>query len=244
MGYNIFNTKEVSEVFNRKLNDFRDSLENAISKGENITFADNDISYVLKLQHDRIAQKGLDLDYDIYSRDENRNKFIAGSNWQDAHYLSTGCFNWSGIKRKVRKGGKNLYSDDRKSVVYETITDVLTGIHPDDDPYCCPSCGAVSTVAELQNGCPYCGTRFKMDDLFPKVTSYYFLDDPGMTSKEFKKGYFTSYALTLIVTFILCAILRKSIVYYIAFAIGNFVMAYIESLKIYISHCIMERQIT
>ena len=174
MGYLFFHTREVSGVFNRKLNAFKASLGNAIGKGENIIFADHDITYLLKLQHDRITRKGLEFDYETYSRDEGKNQFTAGSYWQDAHYESTVCFHSCGIKRSVKKDGKKKYSDDRKCVLYETITDVVTGAHPDHDPFCCPNCGAVSTVADLQNGCPHCGTRFQMDDLFPKVTSYYF----------------------------------------------------------------------
>ena len=228
MGYNLFNIKEVSGAFSSKLNEFRASLGAAVGKGKNITFADNDITYTLKLQHDRLSKKGLELDYDIYSRDEGKNKFIAGSSWRDAHYESTVCFNQSGIKRKVRKGGKIRYKDDHKSVLYETITDVITGTHPDNDPFCCPNCGAVSTVAELRNGCAHCGTMFQMDDLFPKVTSYYFLDIPGMTKKEFMSGYMVSYAITVIALFILCLVFNNSIGYYIGAAIGGLFLAYVH----------------
>ncbi|MBR4759519.1 MAG: zinc ribbon domain-containing protein [Lachnospiraceae bacterium] len=213
MGYNLFNIVEVPKTFNRKLNDFRSSLAAAISEGKDITFADNDITYALKLQHDRLTEKGLRLDYDVYSRGENEHngKFIAGSNWKDAHYESTVCFSRFGIKRKVKKDGKIRYSDDVKSVLYETITDVVTGAHPDNDPFCCPSCGAISTVAGLQNGCEYCGTRFQMDDLFPKVTSYYFLEEPGMTKGEFKSGYLKFYLGTIIVTYLLGCILNGAV---------------------------------
>ncbi|EWM52223.1 hypothetical protein [Ruminococcus flavefaciens] len=227
MGYNLFNVKEVSGVFNSKLNDFRASLGSAVCKGKNITFADNDITYMLKLQHERLSKKGLELDYDIYSRDDNKNKFMTGSNWRDTHYESTVCFNQSGIKRKVRKDGKIKYKDDHKSVLYETITDVVTGTHPDNDPICCPNCGALSTVAGLQNGCSHCRTKFQMDDLFPKVTSYYFLDSPGMTKEEFRSGYLISYTITLIAMFILCLVLRKGIGSYIVSAIASIVLAYI-----------------
>ena len=211
MGYNFFKIVEVPQVFNRKLKDFRASLGAAINTGKNIPFSDSDISYVLKLQHERIEKKGLELNYDIYSRDENRNRFIAGSNWRDAHYASTVCFNSCGIKRIVKKDGDIRYCDDRKSVIYETITDVVQGIHPDNDPFCCPNCGSVSTVAGLQNGCSYCGTRFKMDELFPKITAYYFLDDAGMTKKEFASGYFKFYAVTLVVLYALGCILNGKI---------------------------------
>ena len=70
MGYNFFKTKDVSNIFNIKLNEFKASLGTAICKGKNIPFADNDITYMLKLQHDRVSKKGLELEYDIYSRDE------------------------------------------------------------------------------------------------------------------------------------------------------------------------------
>ena len=226
MGYNIFNITEVSNSVNKKLHDFRVSLGAAISRGMNITFADNDISYLLKLQHNRIAEKGLEIEYDIYQRDAERKQFISGSNWRDAHYESTVCFNPCGIKRNVKKGGKTRYRDDRKSVLYETITDVITGSHPDNDVFCCPNCGAISTIAGLQNGCEYCGTRFQMDDLFPKVTSYYFLDDPGMTKDEFKKGYLTALAITVIGMLTLCLIFNRSIGYYIGFALLSVPMAY------------------
>ena len=227
MGYNFFNIKEVPRAYNFKLNDFKALLGTAISKGSSIPFADNDITYTLKLQYDRLARKGLELNYELYSRDNNRNKFIAGSSWRDAHYESTVCFNQCGIKRKVTKGGKTRYKDDHKSVLYETITDVVTGTRPDNDTFTCPNCGSISTVAELQNGCSHCGTRFHMDDLFPKVSSYYFLDTPGMTAKEFRSGYLLSYAITLIAMYILCFILNNGIGYYIGFTIGSFVMAYI-----------------
>ncbi len=208
MGYNFFQIKEVSDVFNRKLFEFRASLGMAINKEKTIPFADKDITSLLELQHDRIVDKGLELDYDIYIRDENNKKFIAGSNWRDAHYESTVCFNSCGIKRTVKKDGKIRYSDDKKSVVYETITDVVNGVHPDNDPYYCPGCGGVSTVAALQNGCPYCGSRFQMDDLFPKITSYYFMDDPGMTKKEFLSGYLKVYGICLVSMYLLACILN------------------------------------
>ena len=226
MGYNLFNIKEVPSVYNSKLIDFRESLGDAVCSGKNITFADNDITYILKLQHDRISSKGLELSYDIYSRDNNKNQFIAGSNWRDAHYESTVCFEQCGIKRKVKKDGKNKYSDNRRSVLYETITDTVTGTHTDNDPVSCPNCGAVSTVAGLRNGCSYCGTRFQMSDLFPKVTSYYFLDTPGMTKKEFRSEYLVSYIITLIAMYIICFFSHKGIGYYIGFTIGSIAIAY------------------
>ena len=103
------------------------------------------------------------------------------------------------------------YKDDRKSVFYGTITDVVTGTHPDNDPYSCPNSGVVSTIAALQNGCSYCGTRLKMDELFPKITSYYFLEDAHMTKKEFLTGFLKFYPFTAIGIYIMCCILKGDV---------------------------------
>ena len=211
MGYNLFNIKYVPEVLNNKLNEFCTSVGAAISKGVNIPFADSDVSYVLKLQNDRLRMKGVDLEYNIYPRDPSDTNFTAGSEWRDAHYYSAVCNNRCGIKRIVKRGGNVSFKDDKRTFLYMTITDVLNGVHPDNDPYSCPNCGSVSTVAGLQNGCSYCGTRFRMDELFPKITSYYALEEPGMTGKEFKDGFFKVYPITVIVTYILGCILRPDV---------------------------------
>ena len=185
MGYSFFKITKLKENFRLKLNNFVNSLGPAISDGRSIPFADNDISYVLKLQHDRIKEKGLDLDMEIYDRDKEHNATV-GSEWKDAHYESYVCNEQLGIKRKFTRDGKKIYSDNIRSVFYATITDVTTGIHPDDETISCPNCGSVSTVAQIQGGCPYCGTVYKMDDLFPKVTGYYSLEDVGIAGDEHK----------------------------------------------------------
>lgn len=202
MGYNFFKITQLKESFRLKLNNFVNSLGSAIGDGKNIPFADNDISYVLKLQHDRIKEKGLNLEMEIYDRDKEHNATV-GSEWKDAHYESYVCNEQLGIKRKFTKDGKKIYSDNIRSVFYTTITDVTTGIHPDDESISCPNCGSVSTIAQIQGGCPYCGTVYKMDDLFPKVTGYYSLEDVGITGNEHKAGMI----LTVIITGLVFALI-------------------------------------
>ena len=209
MGF--FNIQELTGPFKKKLLDFRSSIGEAIRQGTEIPFADKDINYSLKLQNERLKEKGIDLETKIYDRDKDANKYLSGRKWKDSHYESTMCYSWCGIKRVVKKDGKWCFSDDRKSVIYETVTDVVSGAHPDNDPVNCPNCGMVSTVAALQNGCAYCGTRFQMDDLFPKVSSFYFLDDVGMSKKEFRQGYVIFYFIAVISLYALCCVLRGDV---------------------------------
>ena len=202
LGYNFFKITQLKENFRQKLNTFVGSLGSAISDGKKISFADNDISYVLQLQHDRIKEKGLNLEMEIYDRDTKTNATV-GSEWKDEHYESYVCNEQLGIKRKFTRDGKKIDADNKKSVLYTTITDVTTGIHPDDETISCPNCGSVSTIARIQGGCPYCGTVYKMDDLFPKVTSYYSLEDVGIAGDEHK----TSMRLVVIITGIIFALI-------------------------------------
>ncbi|MBP1584083.1 MAG: hypothetical protein ILP17_00105 [Lachnospiraceae bacterium] len=207
----IFDIRDITGNNLKKLLDFKNSIGEAVRYGKEIPFADKDINYSLKLQNERLKEKGIDLETGIYNRDKDGNKFLAGRNWSDAHYHSTMCFSWCGIKRVVKKDGRRRYADDRKTVIYETVTDVVNGVHPDNDPVNCPNCGTVSTIAGLENGCPYCGTRFQMDDLFPKVSSYYFLDDVGMSKKEFLHGYLIFYFITIFLMYAIACIIRSDV---------------------------------
>lgn len=201
MGYSFFNIQKAKDSYNRKMKAFQSSLGASVCNGEDISFADNDISYILKLQHERIKEKGLTMDYEIYSRDETRNDFIVGSTWKDKHYESLVCSHQCGVKRTVKNNGRKCYKDNRKTIIYETITDVLTDSHPDDELVSCPNCGNVSKIAELTEGCPHCNTKYKMDDLFPKITSYYFIDDIGLAGSEGKNG--------ILISTIIAAILHE-----------------------------------
>ena len=225
MGYNFFNIKPVKESFNKKLNEFIFSLGPAITEGKDIPFADNDITYTLKLQHERLREKGLDMDYEVYTTNKDMKDFIEGSNWRDARFESAVCFRSVGVKRQVRKNGNRIFKDKRRSIIYETVSDVLTGAHPDDVTVCCPNCGGISKISELQNGCEYCGTKYKMDDLFPRVTDYYFLDDFGLEEDEFKRNLFITMGACALFIFFGNLILHHELFFNIPGLIGLLIMA-------------------
>ena len=201
MGYNLRVT-ELKENFKQKLNSFVRSLGPAICEGKKIPFADNDVSYALELQHKRIKEKGLDMTFEVYDRDTGTDASV-GSEWRDARYESFVCHEQYGVNRKIVKDGKVLFSDRRKNIIYTTITDVISGVHPDNESVSCPNCGNVSTLAQIQGGCPYCGTMYKMDDLFPKVTGYYFLEDVAPSRKEHTLGIWLFILAGIVTTFML-----------------------------------------
>ena len=188
MGKNYFQAIPLKDSYQKKLREFTASLGNAIGKGETIPLVDNDLAYTLNLQNERIKEKGLEIDYEAYARNED-NRFFDIADWKDKHYASRVGFGVYGVKRTLKRDGKIIYKDKLRNDFFGTITDIVSGAHPDNDPYICPNCGADGTIAELQNGCPYCGTQYKMDDLFPKITGFYFFDSLGITKLQLLIGW-------------------------------------------------------
>ena len=71
-----------------------------------------------------------------------------------------------------------------------------------NEVYCCPNCGAVSSVSALLEGCSYCGTKFLMEDLYPKITSFYTQKEVDV-NKNVKVGPLVTAVLFVILGFIL-----------------------------------------
>ena len=111
--------------------------------------------------------------------------------------------------------------------MYQTVTDVISGVHVDEEIYCCPNCGANVKIKELVEGCPYCNTYFKMSELYPKVSNYYFLRDYSRTGSELKTEIWKVLAPFMIVWAIIYTITFLSsmhpILAVIAGSIGGFI---------------------
>lgn len=195
----MFNVVALPESFMRQLKEFKKMLGPAISQGEKIPFADNDINYYLQLQHKRIADKGLTIDYELRNRYKEEKMNLYCNNRKDNYYNNFVYSDQLSIVRKFKLNGKKVFSDKRKNLVYMNVSDVISGEHPDNETYSCPNCGSVSTIFELQNGCPYCSAQYKMDDLFPKITSYYSIPDQSPNANDIQNG--------VIVWWIFCIIL-------------------------------------
>jgi hypothetical protein len=186
MGFNIGPVR-LTELYRKKYDAFTENLGLAIAEGKKITFADNDITNLLKLQHERIMDKGLSIDYEVTDKEEADELDLGPmvlSDWKDAHYQNYVCLEEYDVKRTVKQDGKKQYSDRRHNTLHTVITDVTSGIRADLEPCTCPNCGAVSTISRLVDGCPYCKTMYKMDDLFPRITRYYFTEDAAPKERE------------------------------------------------------------
>ena len=108
------------------------------------------------------------------------------------------------MTRSFHKENKRIYKEKQNIIFYQISTHTKNNPIIDEDLYNCPHCDGVSKIKELKQGCPYCDTRFKMDDLFPKVSNYFFIEEIGGTEKEVNRDIIKTIIPTMIITIISC----------------------------------------
>lgn len=187
---------------------FAKELETWSQDGVEPSTGNQDIRYYLELQEARLKKRNLQMEYRLTLRGDDHDT-VYNTTYQDRIY--TNMFTTSPYMKETifRRGDKTMYKRKEPQYFYQTITRM-------DQPSpqekcCCPNCGAVSPVKTLLQGCPHCRTRFLMQDLFPKVTGYFFEHDFTMGKKEYgamqKKWIFGTIAVIYLFT-IISALLR------------------------------------
>ena len=157
------NSKIIMKAFIEQLNSSK------ISKGEFPKLASADLKYTAKLQGERLRKKNADISYNYIT--ENANCINANKLDKDTRYITRFPFYILKSTTDYSVDGKVVKSDKRDKVIFANIIWLLD--QNKNEPYCCPNCGAVSTVRELLEGCPFCKTKFLMSDLYPNITNYY-----------------------------------------------------------------------
>lgn len=138
------------------------------------TCCDGDTLYYLKLQKERLRKKGL--------RMTNQVMPVKGSSFgtstisRKTPWYTTDMV-YEEIIRKIRFENEQgiVYDREVEQVMYDIIVHTPNDEQLSNITMTCPNCGAVSQVTTLEEGCKYCGTRFRIIDLFPRVVNLFFL---------------------------------------------------------------------
>ena len=126
-------------AYDEKLISFSSSLGEAICKGKTIPYADNDVTYALKLQNDRLKEKEIEMDFEVFKWTHDSpvgNTFFDGEGWYDEYYKSTVGLAFLGVKRRIKQNDQIIYQDKHRRDFYGTVTDVISGSHPDNESIC------------------------------------------------------------------------------------------------------------
>lgn len=152
------------------------------------SYGDQDVKYCLELQQKRLEDKNIRMEYDFVPNGHFAAASGVNKSWSDKRYRNQmECRTCQFIKSFYRED-KRLFRKKENTNFYQIVTFAQNQTAVGEELYTCPNCGAVSKVKELQEGCAYCGTFFKMSDLFPTVSNFFFLRAFGGTEKEVKRS--------------------------------------------------------
>ena len=142
--------------------------------GEEPTSCDGDTLYYLKLQKDRLDQKGIRMRNLVYPA-KGKSFGTATVSRKSAWYTTD--MSYENISRDLRftRESQTLYQRKVEQVMYEIIAHSPNERETAHLMITCSNCGCVSSVDQLAGGCPYCKTQFRVKDLFPRVINTYFI---------------------------------------------------------------------
>ena len=177
-------------------------------KQKSISCVNQDIRYFLESQQARLNKYNLTLrlDYESEGNVYNANmvantipvvnQFECMTKFNESIYYQR-----QNIHKRYFFNNKLIYSKNAYITLYETIISAdEQNQHLQNSTYCCPNCGAISTLKTLQQeGCPYCKTSYLMSDLYPKITNFYMINDGSVSNQQlgFHKRFIAISAIVL-----------------------------------------------
>ena len=90
--------------------------------------------------------------------------------------------------REFSRGGKRM-ALWKSPVTFHAV--VVDHRGREDFAVSCPACGSPSLASGLEKGCAFCGTRFSVSGLYPRISSCFFAEDviwrPGFDERQKKR---------------------------------------------------------
>lgn len=185
MGVNITDAAAQKEPYKR----FVEQLSGWYGGGELPQLASQDLRFALELQKQKMNSLGLDMQCAMKKTGaENGN--TAGITYSDRVFNNSIVSGNVYMTRSI--GGKQhqVYKDTEEIGLTAVIQDLKKDTQPSSNmPMSCPHCGAASTLGELESGCEYCGTKFVMSELYPKVSNFFITrhEDRADSSRKNKR---------------------------------------------------------
>ncbi len=162
---------------------FAIELNNWQQGGQVPKCCDGDTAYYLKLQRERLKKKGIQMQDSIMPV-KGTGFGTATLSRKSAWYTTD--MTYENIHRKMAFVGARgtLYEREVDQVMYEIIAHTPNDAQTENITVTCPNCGSLSPVGTLEEGCRYCGSRFKITDLFPRVVNLYFLKSKSIANTK------------------------------------------------------------
>ncbi|MCR4632764.1 MAG: hypothetical protein K5648_01395 [Erysipelotrichaceae bacterium] len=158
-----------------QLDRFTEELHEWSLNGKEPSLASRDLRYFLDLQEQRLKKGEI-------AREENFTHVkeeISGTSYRKENGYSSKILYREAMQEILfHKDGKQIKKIRRPVNLYVTFVDKEGH---EDREYTCPNCGNKMSALQARDGCPYCGTFFETDDIYPCVSSYYTV--PGVVER-------------------------------------------------------------
>ena len=184
--------------------------------------ASQDLRFSLELQRQKINSLGLDMQCSLKKTGADKTN-IAGITYSDRVFTNSIVSGNVHMTRSIGSKQHQMYKYTNEIGLTAVIQNLKGDTQPNPSmPLCCPHCGAASTLGELEDGCEYCGTKFVMSELYPKVSNFFITrhEDRDEKSKKNKRQLATFMAAFIVpMVLIPCIVFHDQIIARIAVGI-------------------------
>lgn len=176
---NLYDNISDDEVYRR----FVDGVSQWRGTGNSPIIASLDLRYAFDLQKKRLENKGVNIEsvYNLRGGFLDNIGSVCSIN-DPGKYKSQIVYRSYENLTDYKINNKTKFRRKENQILYLMITRLEN--QNVNLEYSCPNCGVISDIRTLLTGCQSCGTRFIMNDLFPKVTNYFVLPDYAETKKS------------------------------------------------------------
>ena len=196
----VITNKEHKKIYSK----FRDDLVYWASSKTEPKTGNHDIQYFLELQQERWKDHHISCKYTFAPEGHiyRASKISNSIPYKDRIKKYNQYIYHQQINRTISyyQNGQELDSKKEFVGLYETFIDVNT--KDKEIEFECPNCGGLSPLHVLEeDGCPFCGTKYDLEELHTKVTNFFYLQDGSFSDQQwfgYKKWILTiSLALTV-----------------------------------------------
>ena len=192
MNFNFSDDKQL----NRQLHSFAQQIALWYNDGKTPKLASHDTRFTLEQQKQKYQSLGLDVRMQI-GKTQKKDSAPSSMSYSDNYFVKSSVAGNKLVTTTIRDAQKEIYRKSAESVVFAILQQPKEGASPSPHTaYSCPHCGAPSTLEKLTTGCEFCGTKFLMDELYPKVM--YWSIKEGYSSDSEMKLFLKCMAVTVV----------------------------------------------
>ena len=167
--------KQDSDATERLITDFRNSLREFFDRPglpENSPLQNTATQlywHILYLQKRRMEQLGVTMDFDAV-RKRYGGVSVTKNKHFDGKYMITDAKERIEASRIYKKDHRTIHEKKDSELAHYTILNAKQATK--ENSIICPNCGNPTTRENLLDGCDYCGTKFTVEDLGNRVSSF------------------------------------------------------------------------